>query len=64
MQTVFVNGPETLRKSLEKAQQLSADKKEKSIIGNLGTVSEMCAKLNLIRPIQVRKNVFQNMSIL
>jgi transcription initiation factor TFIIIB Brf1 subunit/transcription initiation factor TFIIB len=58
MQTMFVNGPESLRKSLEKAQQMSSDKKEKSVFGNLNVLNEMCAKLNLIRTIQVSQSNF------
>ncbi len=53
MQTMFVNGPEHIRKALEKAQQMSSDKKETSILGNLGSLNEMCSKLILIRSIQV-----------
>ncbi len=53
MQTMFVNGPENLRKSLEKAQQMSSNRKEMTVLGNLNILNEMCAKLNLIRTIQV-----------
>jgi transcription initiation factor TFIIB len=52
-ESVFVCGPTELRKSLQRAQMLTASRKEKVILANIVLVNELCSKLNLNTTIKV-----------
>lgn len=54
LQTAFVTNSEGFKRTLERAQRLSSDKKELQALANMNIVSEMCSKMNLIAPIKVR----------
>lgn len=53
LQTTFVTNSETVKRTLERAQKFSSDKKELQALSHLSNVSEMCSKMNLILPIKV-----------
>ena len=52
-ETIFVQGPEELRKSLERAQKLLENRREKVIVSNIPLVNDLCCKLNLTTSIKV-----------
>jgi transcription initiation factor TFIIIB Brf1 subunit/transcription initiation factor TFIIB len=53
LQTSFVTSSESVKRTLERAQRFSSDKKELQALAHMNTVSEMCSKMNLIAPIKV-----------
>ena len=54
LHTLFVKGgTEATRKSLEKAQNLTCNRKETTVINNRIIVKEMCSKMNLGSAIHV-----------
>lgn len=53
LQTAFITNSDTVKRTLERAQKFSSDKKELQALSHLSTVSEMCSKMNLILPIKV-----------
>ena len=56
--TSFVTNSETMKRTLERAQRFSADKKELQALAHLNKVSEMCSKMNLTGPIKVSMTMF------
>ena len=52
-ETVFLNGPENLRKAVERAQRAISSRKDKIILGKLHLVNELCSKMNLTSAIKV-----------
>ena len=54
LQTLFLKGgTEATRKSLEKAQNLTCNPKENTVMNNRIVVKEMCSKMNLSATIHV-----------
>lgn len=53
LQTSFVTNSDTVKRTLERAQRFSSDKKELQALSHMNAVSEMCSKMNLIMPIKV-----------
>lgn len=53
LQTTFITNSDTVKRTLERAQKFSSDKKELQALSHLSTVAEMCSKMNLILPIKV-----------
>lgn len=53
LQTMFVTNSETAKRTLERAQRFSSDKKELQALSHMNAVTEMCSKMNLILPIKV-----------
>lgn len=54
LQTSFVTNSESVKRTLERAQKFSSDKKELQALAHMNIVSEMCSKMNLIGAIKVR----------
>ena len=57
LQTSFVTNSDTVKRTLERAQRFSSDRKELQALSYMNAVSEMCSKMNLILPIKV-SNLF------
>lgn len=53
LQTSFVTNSDTVKRTLERAQRFSSDRKELQALSYMNAVSEMCSKMNLILPIKV-----------
>ena len=53
LQTSFVTNSESVKRTLERAQRFSSDRKELQALSHMNAVSEMCSKMNLILPIKV-----------
>lgn len=53
LQTSFITNSDTVKRTLERAQRFSSDRKELQALSHMNAVSEMCSKMNLILPIKV-----------
>lgn len=53
LHTSFVTNSESVKRTLERAQKFSSDKKELQALAHMNIVSEMCCKMNLIGSIKV-----------
>jgi transcription initiation factor TFIIB len=62
LQTSFVTSSESMKRTLERAQKFSSDKKELQALAHLNIVSEMCSKMNLIGSIKVSVNLLGQLS--